>query len=367
MPDFLHIDGSHGEGGGQILRSSLALSLVTGRSIEIDNIRAGRDKPGLLRQHLTAVKAAIEISDAEATGAEFGSRRLTFRPGPIRSREFRFNVGTAGSTTLVLQTVLPALLLADEPTNLVIEGGTHNPWAPPYEFLEQAYIPLINRMGPHVKLALEQAGFAPVGGGRLRVDVQPARRLTGFDLLERGEVVRREATVLLANLPEHIAQRELSTFRRKLNWDQEECRIENIRSNGPGNAIVAVIKCRNVTEVFSNIGRQGIRAEHVAGELAGEVRGYLKADVPVGPHLADQLLLPLGLSAFLGGRSGEGSIAPAQYSEKAGGSYRTLPLTGHSMTHIELLREVLGVQIDVDERPDGNCVVNVAPSLSSSG
>jgi RNA 3'-terminal phosphate cyclase (ATP) len=344
MIDAIHIDGSHGEGGGQIVRSSLALSLVTGRSVVIDKIRAGREKPGLMRQHLTAVNAAVEISGAAATGAAVGSRALTFEPQPVRAGEYKFSVGTAGSATLVLQTVLPALLLAEGPTTLILEGGTHNPWAPPFDFLKEAFLPLVNRMGPHVEVEIERHGFFPAGGGRFRVHIQPARSLAGFDLYERGEVVTRRARVVMSDLPEHIARRELDTIRDKLGWAESDCAIDNVQSAGPGNAMLISIGSEHVTEVFSGFGRQGVKAEQVAGDVIKQVREYLKADAPVGPYLADQLMLPLGISAW----------------QSAGGSYRTLPLTRHATTHVELLREFLGVAIHVKKSSDGGrCTVLV--------
>src|SRR6478752_4247267 len=146
MTTNLLINGAQGEGGGQIVRSSLALALVTGKSVTIENIRAGREKPGLMRQHLTAVQAAATVCGGVVKGAEIGSRSLIFEPRPVRAGEYQFSVGTAGSATLVLQTVLPALLIADGPSELVLEGGTHNQWAPPFDFLARVFLPLINRM-----------------------------------------------------------------------------------------------------------------------------------------------------------------------------------------------------------------------------
>ncbi len=358
MNDLIQISGSRGEGGGQIVRSALALSLVTGRGIAICDIRAGREKPGLMRQHLTAVNAAVKICGASVTGAAVGSRELTFQPGKVRAGDYKFSVGTAGSATLVLQTILPALLLADGPTTLILEGGTHNPWAPPFDFLKEAYLPLINRMGPHVTVELERAGFFPAGGGRFSVEVQPASELAGFDLCERGEAVSRQARVLICNLPTHIGERELERLQKRLNWEESACSIEPVPSAGPGNAIVATMASRHVTEVVSSFGRQGVKAEKVADDVVDQVRQYLKADVPVGPYLADQLLLPLGISAWQGqsrATSADGSSPPVRH----GGSYRTLALTRHSTTHIELLREILGVSIEVENSADGNCTVHV--------
>ena len=177
------IDGAVGEGGGQTLRTSLALSLVTGRAFRITNIRAGRAKPGLLRQHLTAVRAAVEISDAACDGAEIGAGELVFRPGAVRAGDYRFAIGTAGSTTLVLQTVLPALALAGGPSRLTLEGGTHNPFAPPFDFLARTFLPVFNRFGPQVEATLTRAGFYPAGGGQIAVSVVPVDRLRPVELL----------------------------------------------------------------------------------------------------------------------------------------------------------------------------------------
>ncbi len=170
----LTIDGADGEGGGQILRTSLALSLVTGIPFRIERLRAGRPRPGLLRQHLTAAHAAAEVGQVQVTGAALGSLSLTFVPGRVTPGTYSFSVGTAGSTTLVLQTVLPALLLASEPSTLTLAGGTHNPFAPPFDFLAQAYLPLVNRMGPQVTATLERPGFYPAGGGTCQITIAPA-------------------------------------------------------------------------------------------------------------------------------------------------------------------------------------------------
>jgi RNA 3'-terminal phosphate cyclase (ATP) len=352
MIDHIHIDGSQGEGGGQIVRSSLALAVVTGRAVTIERIRAGREKPGLMRQHLTAVNAVAEICGGDVSGAAIGSRAITFEPRGVRPGTYCFRVGTAGSATLVLQTVLPALLTAGGPSSLVLEGGTHNPWSPPFDFLQRAYLPLVNRMGPRVTATLERHGFFPAGGGRFIVEVEPSAKLAGFDLCERGEIRSRRGRVLLANLPSHIAQRERDTIARKLNWDPSCLQIEEVEAGGPGNAVLIEIESEHVTEVFTGFGRHGIRSEHVAGSAVEETRDYLAAGVPVGPHLADQLLLPLGLSAWQGGNDGRA----------AGGSFRTLRLTRHSQTHIDILRTFLGVTIGAEQAEDGaSCVVNVGP------
>lgn len=357
MREILPIDGSRGEGGGQIVRSSLALALVTNQPVTIDHIRAGRTKPGLLLQHLAALNAAVEVCGGTAKGAGLGSRSLTFEPGPVRAGEYHFRVGSAGSATLVVQTVLPALMLADGPSTLLVEGGTHNPWAPPFDFLARAFVPLVNRMGPRVRLELERHGFFPAGGGRVRVQIEPAAVLAGFDLCDRGERIDRRARVLLSNLPEHIARREVDAIVEKTGWERGACSIEEVPAAGPGNVVLLEIASANVTEVFTAFGQKGVKAERVAADAAGQALEYLGAEVPVGPYLADQLLLPLGISAWRhAGAHGLGS-----QSHKRGGSFRTLPLSGHSTTHIELLREFLGISIEVEPSPvDRNCLVRIA-------
>lgn len=353
MTNHLHINGSQGEGGGQIVRSSLALALVTGRPVTIDNIRAGRERPGLMRQHLAAVRAAAEIGGGTMTGAKLGSRSLRFEPQPVRAGEYRFSVGTAGSATLVLQTVLPALLLADGTSQLTLEGGTDNQWAPPFDFLQKTFLPLVNRMGPRVSSRLERHGFYPAGGGRFTVTIEPAATLTGFDLWERGELVSRCARGLVANLPLHIARREVSAILRRLAWDDVYGIAEQVDAHGPGNVVFLELGSQYVTEVFTGFGRLGVRAERVAEEVLAEAVAYLRSDAAVGPHLADQLMLPLGISAWQSGDAGR----------PRGGSFRTLPLTRHSTTHIEILRQFLGIDIQVNASEDGKtCSVRLRPS-----
>ena len=245
----IDIDGSHGEGGGQILRTSLALALVTGKSVQIEKIRAGRKKPGLMRQHLAAVRAAQQIGAAAVVGDKIGSQSLAFRPAAVRPGRYTFSVGTAGSTTLVLQTVLPALLTANGPSELVLEGGTHNPWAPPYDFLAQAFFPLIHRMGPRVVGRIERHGFFPAGGGRFTVAIEPATELAGFHLLQRGEILHRSATALVANLARSIGQREIDVVIKKLNWPADLCHVDaSIASAGPGNVLLVEIHSEHVAK-----------------------------------------------------------------------------------------------------------------------
>lgn len=215
---MLMIDGSLGEGGGQILRTSLALSMITGTPIEINHIRAKRGKPGLRRQHLTALRAAAQISEAAIAGDQIGSKQIKFHPRRTTPGDYRFDVGSAGSTTLILQTILPPLMLADRSSTIELIGGTHNPFAPPVDFLALAFLPILNRMGPRVTLQLERPGFYPAGGGRLRFAIEPAASLKPLAIVRRGEIVRRRCQAVIANLPDHIAERELATVAAALDW-----------------------------------------------------------------------------------------------------------------------------------------------------
>jgi len=331
---MIALDGSEGEGGGQILRSALALSLVTGTPFRIDNIRAGRPRPGLMRQHLTAVEAAAAVGAAQTSGAAVGSRSLAFAPTAVKPGEYAFSVGTAGSATLVLQTVLPALLTAERPSSLVLEGGTHNPTSPPFDFLAKAFLPLVGRMGARVEATLERPGFYPAGGGRFRVTIAPAKALAPLVLEQRGTIHARRVRAVVANLPRAVGERELHRFAARTHWDSSAFSLEVVPNPlGPGNVLIVEVESEHVTEVFTGFGEKQVRAETVANTCADEVLAYLATDAPVGPHLADQLVLLLALA-------GEGA-------------FRTTTPTMHTRTQLDVLRRFLGTEIVCAEEAGG--------------
>jgi RNA 3'-terminal phosphate cyclase (ATP) len=340
---MISIDGSFGEGGGQILRTALGLSLVTGQSFRIEKIRAGRRNPGLLRQHLTAVKAAAKIGQAEVAGVNIGSTQLTFTPGRVAHGDYQFAVGTAGSATLVLQTILPALLVSGDQgqkTQLTLEGGTHNPFAPPFDFLSQAFLPLLERMGARVEASLESYGFYPAGGGRIGITIKPAKRLEPIELNERGKILNRRAIAVVAHLPRSIAERELGVVHRKLSWPQQWLKAESVaNSHGPGNVVTLEIESENVTEVFTGFGERGVAAEAVADQAVIAARRYLASDVAAGEHLADQLLLPMALAR--------------------GGSFTTVPPSRHTTTNIEIIRSFLDVEIRAEQMTNRSWKIEV--------
>ncbi|MBL8888872.1 MAG: RNA 3'-terminal phosphate cyclase [Planctomycetaceae bacterium] len=329
-PELLEIDGSFGEGGGQIIRSSLALSLVTGRPIRISRIRAGRKKAGLLKQHLTAVSAATAVGQAAVEGAVLGAKELTFIPSGIFAGHYRWDIGSAGSTTLVAQTILPALLHAEGSSQIRISGGTHNSLAPPFDFLASCYLPLLHRLGPTVEATLDKYGFFPAGGGQLTLSVQPAP-LRGFDLMERGKLLSFGAEAVVANLPLGIAHRELDTIRRKLEWDKHaELKATEVKGPGPGNAVMIRYQYEHVTEMATGFGQQGVSAERVAADAARELKTYLGSDAPLGEHLTDQWLLLIALAVWQTGKTHQ---------------FTCVPLSEHSTTHIAIIQQFLGIQV----------------------
>lgn len=334
---MIEIDGSEGEGGGQILRSSLALSIHTQQPFRITRIRANRDKPGLLRQHLTAVKATGEICNADLVGAEMNSRELTFRPGRLAPGDYSFAIGTAGSSTLVLQTVLPPLLLADAASKVRITGGTHNRGSPPFDFLQRAFMPLIRRMGARVDIELSRHGFFPKGGGEIRATIHPASRLSPIHIHERGAPVRSYAEAYVAALPMHIAERELEVIGNKLSWPPEQLSLRALPNDmGPGNAVTITVEHEHVTEVFTGFGERGVRAETVAGDAATEALTHLQMSAPVGEHLADQLLLPMALAN--------------------GGSFTTTTLSRHLLSNALVIERFLGVKTTMERTASGHRV-----------
>ncbi|MDR2981966.1 MAG: RNA 3'-terminal phosphate cyclase [Puniceicoccales bacterium] len=325
---LIHIDGSEGEGGGQILRTSLALSIITGKPIRIDNIRAGRSKPGLLRQHLASVKAAVEISRAKAEGVALGSTALTFHPGNVTAGEYRFSIGSAGSALLVFQTILLPLLHADAPSTVTIEGGTHNPFAPPFPFIEKTFLPLLHQIGYQVEVKLERPGFYPAGGGIITATITPGGKRRVLKIGPRTEILDREAIGVVANLSRKIAERELERLGSAMSLVPDEMCIHEINDTpGPGNALFVKLRSSQLTETFSSFGEQGRHAEKVADGLHDEVRRYLKSNGAVGEHLADQLLLPLALAK--------------------GGVFTTLPPSRHTQTNIAVIGRFLDARINV--------------------
>jgi RNA 3'-terminal phosphate cyclase (ATP) len=337
---MLSIDGSEGEGGGQILRSSLSLAICTQQAFRIENIRANRDKPGLMRQHLTAVKAAAEISDADVDGAELGSRELTFRPRELRPDAYSFSIGTAGSCTLVLQTLLPPLTMANRASSVRITGGTHNRGSPPFDFLDRAFLPFLTRMGMRASLELRRYGFYPRGGGEILASIEPPQGLSQLHVHSRGEARRAYAEAYIAALPMHIAERELQVVARALNLRSDDLFLRALPNDmGPGNAVTISLEHANVTEVVTGFGERGLRAETLAEQTASEALAYLASPAPIGEHLSDQLLLPMALAG--------------------GGSFITHAVTQHLRSNALVIEKFTDRRIRVEPVATGHLVICV--------
>lgn len=332
------IDGSEGEGGGQVVRNACALSLVTGQPFRITNVRGGREKPGLMRQHVTAIEAALAVGGAVCEGLTVGSSEITFTPGTIAPGEYHFAVGTAGSTGLVLQTVLMPLLLADKPSRLVLEGGTHNMLAPPFDFIARSFLPVVNRMGPQVSARLVRHGFYPRGGGRIEVEITPAP-LRRIDCVDRGALVDCSATAVFAGLPFDIAEREVKAARKILpGWPEEAFAVRELPADqGPGTILMLEAAYENVTEIVSGFGKLGVSAEALAKTAAQRMRGYIASTAFAGPYLADQLLLPLALAG--------------------GGSFTTVKPSQHARTAADIIERFTGQRWVFGQQDSGDHLV----------
>ena len=337
--EMIELDGAHG--GGQLLRSALTLSLCTGIGFTLQNIRAQRSRPGLMRQHLTAVTASAAVGQARVHGAELGAATLRFEPGAIAAGDYRFATGTAGSTTLVLQTVLPALWRADSPSTLRLEGGTHNPMAPSADFLADTYLPVLRAMGVEAELSLTSYGFYPAGGGALQARVQPCAQLRPVELSSRGALVGVEGIAVLSALSSSIGQRELGVLGRRLGLAEDALHLRSVRpAVGPGNAVLVRVRHADHTEVFSGFGERGLPAETVAARVADEAQAYLASAAFAGEHLADQLLLPMALAG--------------------GGSFTTVAVSDHLVSNARLIEKFLPVDIDWTQQAEGLWQVTVA-------
>lgn len=337
---FLTIDGSRGEGGGQILRTALSLSVLQRRPIRIERIRAGRAKPGLMRQHLMCVKAAAAISAADVRGDVLGSTALEFVPNALVGGAQHFAIGTAGSAMLVLQTVLPPLLRADAESRICIEGGTHNQLAPSADFILRCFLPQLARMGARVSLSVEKVGLFPAGGGRVVAKIAPGP-LAPIVIDQRGARLGIGAEALIAAVPEHVALREITRVADRFKLRREAVSHRDLGNRtGPGNVLSVHAEFEQVCELATAHGKRGVPAETVADQACDALQAWLDNGAPVGEHLADQLLLPLWLAG--------------------GGSFITGAVSGHLATNAELINRFDGPRIRIEAVGDQLHRVSIA-------
>jgi RNA 3'-terminal phosphate cyclase (ATP) len=332
MTDLLEIDGSMGEGGGQVLRTSLSLSIITGKPVSLNNIRANRDKPGLRPQHLMAVRSAARISNGIVRGDRVGSTAISFQPGPAVPGNYLFDIGTAGATSLVMQTLLLPLALADGASTVRIHGGTHVPWSPCFHYLDRSWRPLLNRIGIAFNLKLEMAGFYPGGGGQIAAQIAGSSRIQGLQLRRRGRLLRIQGISAVADLPVGIAERQRKQALERLNQlpglPEVEIEITSLPTRSKGTLLLLEAEFEQGLGCFFALGARGKRAERVADEAVDALVEFLATDATVDHWSADQLLLPLALA-------------------DAGSTFVTSHVSEHLLTNAEVIRQFLPVDIAI--------------------
>lgn len=331
---YLTIDGSYGEGGGQILRSALSCSIIFSKPVEIINIRKGRKKGGLQPQHLTCVNACRDISDAHVEGNEIGSTMLRFNPQVVKGGSFTFDVaekrGSAGSVSLVIQTLILPLTSCPKPHRLTVLGGTHVPWSPPFHFLKYVFIPVIEKMGCTINISIDKWGWYPTGGGVVHSDLMPSAGLRGIRIEERGRLLRIYGISAVSNLPSSIADRQRAEGLKNLKGLDVDIDIELLTAPSPGKGtfFFIVAEYERVSAGFSSLGALGKTAEDVAREASRDFLEYHKSNGAVEPHLADQLIPYVAMSP-------ESS------------SFTTTKITRHLMTNIWTVKHFVNADIRV--------------------
>ncbi len=356
--ETVFIDGSTGEGGGQILRTSLTLACVTGKSLRMENIRAARRNPGLARQHLSCVQAACQICSGQCRGASLRSQVLDFQPGHVSGGDYSFDIGSAGSASLVLQTVLPALFLADRPSTVTVTGGTHNPMAPPFDFLRETFLPAIADAGFEGDCKLIKHGFYPAGGGKIDFHIKPWEKGKGqiidicelsgpaeggFDMVQGFALARIYARIYIAKLPSHIAQRQQKLLLRSGLNIQDVEHIEVADSDGPGNCVMIRLCIGGRTTVFTAFGMRGKPSQEVVGEVVKLAKDFLASGAAVDRFLADQLLIYMAMNSHFVKDNKMGARSKT-------GCYTTNELSSHLSTNIEVIKKFLPVDYVVEEQ-----------------
>ena len=333
--DFIQIDGSFGEGGGQILRTSLSLSIITGKPFEIINIRAGREKPGLRPQHLASVHSAARISSAYVEGAELGSLKLRFVPKEVESGEYEFDIGTAGATSLVLQTIFFPLALKGKSGSIItVRGGTHVPLSPPIEFLEEEWLLFMKRIGFRTDIELKRAGFYPKGGGEIICSIEPVKTIFPLEIRERGNLVKVFGISAVGGLSKGVAERGKERVLQILSGNNIPSIVEIRELSSYGRGAIVFLKAvfENTNVSYSALGEIGKRMEVVAEEACQKLLSFLKSDATVDENMSDQLILPLALAR---GKS----------------SFRIPKVAPHVKTNAEVVKRFLD---DVKIKLEGN-------------
>lgn len=345
---MIEINGAQGEGGGQVLRTSLTLSALTGTPFHIHHIRAQRNPPGLRPQHLAAVRAVARLTDAEVTGALLDSQELTLAPAKVRSGRFRFEIPTAGALSLVLQTVFLPLSLAPGTAEITLTGGTHVPWSPLFHYVQHHWLPILAACGFRAELTLHKAGFYPQGGGETSLKILPTRDLHPLTLLERGELTHLRGFSGVANLQAEIAQRQKHRALQQLYPLCRDAKIKTLQLPSPGKGTFIQLSAyfsNGGQACYTALGARGKPAEQVADEAVAQLFAFLETDGTVDQYLADQLLLPL---LVINGDS----------------AFRTSQVTPHLLTNAQVIDQFLPGRITIDGAQDAPGLVRVAGGLN---
>jgi RNA 3'-phosphate cyclase len=328
---LIEIDGSYGEGGGQILRTALALSAILKKPFSIHHIRSKRKNPGLQAQHLEAVEALAKITEAQTEGVKFGSQKITFFPKKILPGNYQFEVKTAGSTLLLFQAMFFPLSLAPGPSRVTLVGGTHVPWSPPFHYLSEVLLPTLAPMGISLNAAIEKWGFYPKGGGKIQLTIHPVHELKPIHLTDRGQLRRIRGLSAISNLPSHVAERQkdqaMKRIQKELNMDVEIEILYDVPSNGPGSFLFLLAEYDKTIAGFSSLGQKGKAAERVADEAVNDLKNYLSSEGCIDPHLADQL-------------------SPLMAMAKGNSSFSTTQMTNHLLTNLWIIRHFLHVRVE---------------------
>jgi RNA 3'-terminal phosphate cyclase (ATP) len=336
------IDGSQGEGGGQVLRTSLTLSILTGQAFKVINVRANRNPTGLKPQHVAAIKAAAMISDASYKGATVGSSTVYFDPGRVKSGDYDFSIGTAGATGLVLQTVaLPLALRGDHASSITVTGGTHVEHSPSFHFLKVTWIELLRAMGISIELSMLRAGFYPRGHGQIRATIQPTKSISGLVLKNHPPLTHASGFSAVADLPPEIANRQTRRMTHLLKKAGIESTIENeVWEGGPGTVAAIVFRQTQFPILFSAVGKRGKPAESVADEAAIPAIHFAQSQASVDSHSADQIVLPLVLA-------------------NGASQFRTPEVSTHLTTNIETIKFFCTRAIELNRAGDGSGSITI--------